>query len=105
MGIHSRARPTIASLLVSPVEMDMKIYIVLRKLWCIASFLHTEVKLTLVKIFKIPLIIYGANVDGKIDSASLNKLQLIISNCARLVYNKRKYDHNRLIQRISLEIT
>lgn len=70
-----------------------KIYIVLRKLWCIASFLHTEVKLKLVKIFIIPLIIYGANVYGNLDSASLNKLQLTVNNCARFVYNKRKYDH------------
>ena len=55
-----------------------KIYIVIRKLWHIESF-HPELKLKLVKISP--------------DSSSMNKLQLAINNCARFVYNKRKYDH------------
>ena len=58
-----------------------------------ASFLHTELKLKLVKIYLILLIIYGADVYVKLDSASLKKLQLTINNCARFVYNKRKYDN------------
>ena len=37
-----------------------KIYSVLRKLWCIASFLQPEVKLRLVKIYIVPFIIYGS---------------------------------------------
>ena len=68
-------------------------YIILCKLSCIASFLHTELKLKLVKIYLILLIIYGADVYVKLDSASLKKLQLTINNCARFVYNKRRYDH------------
>ena len=30
---------------------------------------------------------------GNLDSALLKKLQLTINNCARFVYNKRKYDY------------
>ena len=70
-----------------------KIYFVLRKLWHIASFLHPDLKLKLVKIFIIPFIIYGSNVYGSPDSCSMKKLQLAINNCARFVYNKRKFDH------------
>ena len=45
------------------------------------------------KIFIIPFIFYGSNVYGSPDSCSMKKLQLAINNCARFVYNKRKFDH------------
>ena len=44
-------------------------------------------------IYIVPFIIYGSNVYGNLDWASMKKLQLAIKNCAQFVYNKRKYDH------------
>ena len=70
-----------------------KIYNVLRKLWHAASFLTPPVKLKLIKTLITPLVIYGANVYGDLDAISLQKLQITINNCARFVYNKRKFDH------------
>ena len=78
-----------------------KMYFVLRKLWHIASFLHPELKLKLVKIFITPFIIYGSNVYESPDSSCMKKLQLSTNNCARFVYNMRKYDH---ISQYSLNI-
>ena len=70
-----------------------KVYFVLRKLWYAALFLQWDLKLKLVRNFIIPFITNGANVYGLLDSTSLKKLQLAINNCARFIYNKRKYDH------------
>ena len=70
-----------------------KIYLVLRKLWYIASYLHDDLKWRLVKTNIIPFKVYGANVYENFDSCSMRKLQLVINNFARIVYNKRKYDH------------
>ena len=68
-------------------------YLVLRKLWYISSFLHDDLKLRLVKIYIIPFIVYGAYVYGNLDSGLMRQLQLAINNCTRFVYNKSKYDH------------
>ena len=78
-----------------------KIYLVLRNLWQIASFLHPELKIKLVKIFIIPFIIYRSNVYGSPDSSSTKNLQLAINNCAWFVYNIRNYDN---ISQYSLNI-
>ena len=70
-----------------------KIYFVLQKLWFTASYLHSSLKLKLAKTLITPFLTYGANVFGDLDSVSFKKLQVSINNCARFVYNKRKYDH------------
>ena len=71
----------------------LKIYNVLRILWFSASFLPADIKLKLIHSLILPLILYAANVYGDMDAESLRKLQFAVNNCARFVYNKRKYDH------------
>ena len=62
-------------------------------LWLPALFLSQNVKLKLVHSLIVPLILYGSNVYGVLDAESQRKLQLSVNNCARFVYNKRKFDH------------
>ena len=70
-----------------------KIFFILPKLLCTASYLHSSLKLKLVKTLITPFLTFGANVFGDLDSVSFKKLQVSINNCSRFVYNKRKYDH------------
>ena len=70
-----------------------KIYGVLRKLWFSASFLSVNLKLKLVRTLIVPFLTYMANVYGELDSGSTRKLQIAINNCARYIYNKRKFDN------------
>lgn len=79
----------------------LKIYNVLRKLWYSSSYVPCDVKLKLIKTLIVPLITYGAIVFGNLDNASNSKLQIVINNCARYVFNKRKYDN---ISQYSIQI-
>jgi len=70
-----------------------KIYATLRSLWATASYIPEATKLRIVRSLIIPIISYGAQVYGNLDSASKCKLQLALNNAARYIFNKRKYDH------------
>ena len=70
-----------------------KMYSVIRKLWASSDFLCTETKLQLVKSLCIPIMTYSGLIYGNMDSASKQKLQLVINSAARYVYNQRKFDH------------
>jgi len=70
-----------------------KMYSVLRRLWSTASFLSLEVKLSIVKSLLVPILLYGGLVYGNLDAACNQKLQLVLNNAARYVFNLRKFDH------------
>lgn len=70
-----------------------KIYNILRKLWHTADYIPESTRLKLVKTFIVPIISYFELIYGCLDYQSANKLKLALNNCARYVYNKKKYDH------------
>ena len=70
-----------------------RIYGVLRKLWFSASFLSVSLKLKLVRTLIVPFLTNMANIYGELDSVSSRKLQISINNCARYIYNKRKFEN------------
>ena len=55
--------------------------------------LQPDLKLRLVNIYIVPFLIYGSNVYRNLESGSIKKLQLAMKNCARFIYDKRKYEH------------
>lgn len=82
-------------------------YYVLRKLWHTARFIPQHVKMKVVRALIVPLITYSSVVYGRLDSMSLNKLQLLLNNSARFVFSKKKFDHisNESIQILNYSIS
>lgn len=70
-----------------------RLYYILRHLWKTGYFIREDIKLKLVKTLIILIISYHELIYGCLDKASMNKYQLMINNCARYIYLKRKYDH------------
>ena len=78
-----------------------RIYCILRKLWYSASLLSKDLKMKLVRVLITPYLTYMANVYSELDAASSKKLQMVVNNCARYIFNKRKYDN---ISKYSIQI-
>ena len=70
-----------------------RIYCILRKLWYSASLLSKDLKMKLVRVLITPYLTYMPNVYSELDAASSKKLQMVVNNCARHIFNKRKYDN------------
>lgn len=70
-----------------------RMYAVIRRLWASSKFLSSDVKLQLVKSLVVPVMSYGSPVYSKLDSASVQKLQLVVNNAARYIFLLRKHDH------------
>jgi len=70
----------------------LKMYATLRSLWVSAHFIPIATKLKLIKALLVPIMAYGAQVYGSVDGACKQKLQYLLNNAARYVFNKRKFD-------------
>ena len=65
----------------------------LRSLYRLKNFLPSHIKAMLVQALIFPIIDYGDVCYYDLNADLLNKLDRLLNNCIRFVFNLRKYDH------------
>lgn len=73
--------------------VSQKVTCTLRFLYRLKNFLPFKVKETLMQTLIFPIIDYGDVCYYDLNADLLNKLDRLLNNCIRFVFNLRKYDH------------
>ncbi|GFG37563.1 hypothetical protein Cfor_00288, partial [Coptotermes formosanus] len=74
-------------------NISQKVTSTLRSLYRLKNFLPVNIKIMLVHTLIFPVIDYGDVCYFEVNADLLDKLDRILNNCIRFVFNLRKYDH------------
>lgn len=78
---------------VQVLNVSRKVTGSLRALYRFKNFLPFKIKLMLVQALILPIIDYGDVCYLDLNADLLNKLDRLLNNCIRFIFNLRKYDH------------